>query len=191
MSIRYCPACGAATRMEIPNGDQRERAVCTACETIHYVNPKVVCGCLLTCDGMILLARRSIEPRSGYWTIPAGFMENGESTLEAACRECYEEALATPIDPVLYGLISLPRIAQVYVMYRGEVARAAFGVGEESQDVRLFDVEALPWSDLAFPIVELTLRRYLRDRPTGTFPTFDVAMTVRPGEPLPELLISA
>ncbi|MEM9304361.1 MAG: NUDIX hydrolase [Pseudomonadota bacterium] len=189
MQIPYCSACGAATHITVPAGDNRQRAVCGTCGIVHYVNPKVVCGCLLTCGDDILLAKRGIEPRLGYWTIPAGFMETGETTLEAAVRECDEEALAQPIDPTLYGLITLPRISQVYVMYRGEVAPGAFGVGDESTDIRLFAEDELPWDELSFPIVEYTLRRFVAERRAGSFGVFDINMRVRPGEPLPDELI--
>ena len=175
--------------MEVPPGDERERAVCPSCEVVHYVNPKIVCGCLLTCGEDILLARRAIQPRHGYWTIPAGFMELGETMRDAACRECYEEALAAPAGATLYGMISLPRISQVYAMYRGEVEPGAFGVGEESSEVQLFAADALPWDELAFPIVELTLRRYLRDRASGRFPIFDLRIDLRPGQPLPREVV--
>ncbi len=129
---------------------------------IHYVNPKVVAGCLLTWEGKILLAKRSIEPRKGYWTLPAGFMELKESTAEAAARECWEEALAVPEGLSLMGITSLPHIGQVYAMYRGTLKNGEFGVGEESEEVALFAPEDIPWKQLSFPVVHSTLRRYIQ-----------------------------
>ncbi|MEM9531468.1 MAG: NUDIX hydrolase [Pseudomonadota bacterium] len=160
--INFCIQCGSPEiEHQIPPGDQHKRAVCQSCGYIHYVNPKVVAGCLLTFEGKVLLAKRSIEPRKGYWTLPAGFMELNESTAEAAARECWEEALATPENIQLMGIMSLSHIGQVYVMYRGDLKNGEFGVGEESQDVALFTTEDIPWKQLAFPVVLYCLKRYI------------------------------
>ena len=171
--MRYCLQCGSdQIELRVPDGDQHHRHVCAACQYIHYVNPKVVAGCLLTHEGRILLARRAIEPRLGYWTLPAGFMELDETTAQAAARECWEEALAKPVDLELMGLCSLPRIGQVYVMYRGILAGGECGVGEESSEVGLFEPEALPWDELAFPVVVYTLKRFVN----GDLSPFDVVI---------------
>ncbi|MFK7956910.1 MAG: NUDIX hydrolase [Lysobacterales bacterium] len=160
---KFCSECGSGNiEHKVPEGDQHRRAVCGNCGVIHYVNPKVVAGCLLTWEGKILLAKRSIEPRKGYWTLPAGFMELKESTAEAAARECWEEALATPENMSLMGITSLPHIGQVYAMYRGTLKNGEFGVGEESAEVALFAPEDIPWKQLSFPVVHSTLKRYIR-----------------------------
>lgn len=159
---KFCSECGSAEIVQrVPEGDQHLRAVCDNCGFIHYVNPKIVAGCLLTWNGKILLAKRAIEPRKGYWTLPAGFMELQESTAEAAARECWEEALARPIDIELMGVTSLPHIGQVYMMYHGTLADGEYGVGEESSDVELFAPEDIPWKQLSFPVVHFTLKRYI------------------------------
>lgn len=191
MDSGFCTDCGQRSVWRRPPGDDRERRVCATCGRIHYDNPKIICGCILACGDALLLARRSIEPRRGYWTIPAGFMENGETTAAGAVRECREEVLATPREPVLYGIVSLPRISQVYVLYRGTVAPDGFGAGDESEEVRLFEADALPWHELAFPVVELALRRYLADRARGRFECFEAALRNRPGEPLVEEAVAA
>lgn len=171
--MRFCLQCGSdQIEHRVPEGDQHHRDVCAECSYIHYVNPKVVAGCLLTFEGRILLAKRSIEPRLGYWTLPAGFMELDETTAQAAARECWEEALARPEHMELMGICSLPRIGQVYVMYRGLLLGGEFGVGEESQDVALFEPDDVPWQELAFPVVVYTLKRYL----SGETATFDVVI---------------
>lgn len=133
------------------------------CHTIHYQNPKIVAGCIPEHDGRILLCRRAIEPRHGLWTLPAGFMENGESTEQAAARETMEEARARVEDLSLYGVFSIPHISQVYMMFRATLANDDFGPGEESLDVRLFEESDIPWDELAFPVIRLTLQRYFSD----------------------------
>lgn len=172
--MKFCSECGSdqLTR-RVPPDDTLERDVCAACGAIHYRNPKIVAGALLTWEGRILMAKRNIEPRSGFWTLPAGFMENGETIAQAAARECLEEALATAEDLTLYAIYSLPDISQVYVMYRGIVAGGHYGVGVESQAVDLLTPEQIPWGELAFPIVMRTLERYLEDAPEGRFPVLE------------------
>ena len=150
-----------------------ERHVCDDCQAIHYQNPKIVAGALLTWENRILLARRAIEPRDGYWTLPAGFMENGETVTQAAAREAMEETLATSHDLTLYGIYNLPYISQVYVMYLGTLAEGRFGVGAESRDARLYEAVDIPWNEIAFPVIERTLRRFLADRDRGTFGVFE------------------
>ena len=167
--MKFCGECGALNERRIPEGDNRERDVCTACGTIFYSNPKNVCGCILEHEGKILLCKRAIEPRYGYWTVPAGFMENNETTAEGAARESLEEANARSTDLQLYALYSLPRISQVYIMYRGTLRDGAAEAGIESLEVGLFDESEIPWDDLAFPVVIESLQRYFEDRKTGQF----------------------
>lgn len=169
LPMKFCAYCGARLERRTPPGDQRMRDVCTACHTVHYQNPKVVAGCVPEWDGRILLCRRAIEPRRGFWTLPAGFMENDETMAEAAVRETLEEASAGIEIDALYALFNLPHINQVYVMFRGRLRQASFGPGDESLEVALFEEPEIPWGDLAFPVVRETLRLYFADRMRGTF----------------------
>lgn len=155
--MKFCAQCGAEVRFEVPEGDNRERAVCGDCQTIHYSNPKNVVGALLYRDDRILLARRAIEPRYGKWTIPAGFMENGETVLEAAQRETWEEARARSDSLKLMGVYSLPHISQVYLFFYGELANEDFEPGDESLETRLFRRDEIPWEELSFSVVQVCL----------------------------------
>jgi|TARA_X000000950_G_scaffold275688_1_gene362445 ADP-ribose pyrophosphatase YjhB (NUDIX family) len=154
----------------IPEGDTRLRAVCSACNTIHYSNPKVVAGTLPTWGDRVLLCRRAIEPRKGYWTLPAGYLENHESIVDGARRETQEEANAKLNELQLYTVFSLPHISQVYVFFRGPLDRPEFSSGEESLEVALFSEPDIPWDKLAFPVVTDTLEHYFRDRKEAAFP---------------------
>lgn len=168
----FCSNCGARVVEKTPTGDNRTRHVCEACDTVHYQNPKIVAGCLPVWEGRLLLCRRAIEPRYGLWTLPAGFMENGESTDQAAARETLEEACALVQRMELYGVFSIPHINQVYMMFRGQLQSPDFGPGEESLDARLFAEHEIPWDQLAFPVVRLTLERYYNDLQAGRFPVY-------------------
>jgi ADP-ribose pyrophosphatase YjhB (NUDIX family) len=165
--MNFCPSCAAPVVRRVPEGDHLPRFVCTTCGTIHYRNPKLVTGCIPEFDGRILICRRAIEPRRGYWTIPAGFMEVGETLQQAAARECQEEALARVEIGSLCAIVHVLHAEQVHVMFRAALAEPSFGVGAESQEVELCDERALPWQDLAFKSVEFTLRRYFEDRAAG------------------------
>ena len=167
--MKFCSTCGNPVTRKFPEGDTRLRYVCESCEEIHYQNPKVISGILPTYGDQVLLCKRSIEPRVGYWTLPAGFLENGESTLDGALRECVEEANATMVNPHLYAIFDIPEINQVYIFYRAELAEPSFGPSLESSEVALFDEADIPWSKLAFPMVEEALDFYLEDRKTGEF----------------------
>lgn len=164
--VKFCNLCGNNVSILIPEGDNRERHVCNSCGAIQYQNPKIVCGCIPAWEDKILLCRRAIEPRRGYWTVPAGFMENLETVEEGAARETMEEACAPLRNMQLFGVFSLPKISQVYVMFTGDmVAEDGFGVGDESLEVRLFREQEIPWQDLAFRVVDESLHRYFaRDR---------------------------
>jgi len=166
----FCSNCGARLSVKIPAGDDRLRHVCEACDTIHYQNPKIVAGCIPDWEGRLLLCRRAIEPRYGLWTLPAGFMENGETTEQAAARETWEEARARVGSMDLYGVFSIPHISQVYMMFRARMEENSFEPGPESLEVRLFEEHELPWSELAFPVVKLTLRKYCSDLRQNRFP---------------------
>jgi ADP-ribose pyrophosphatase YjhB (NUDIX family) len=167
--VKYCSECGAPVRLRIPPGDTLPRYVCEACETIHYRNPKIVAGCIGEWDSRILLCRRAIAPRYGLWTLPAGFMENGETAAEAAARETREEAEADIDDLVLYALFNLPHINQVYIMFRGKLRAGHARAGAESLDVTLFAEERIPWNQLAFPVIRESLELYFTDRRAGDF----------------------
>jgi ADP-ribose pyrophosphatase YjhB (NUDIX family) len=170
IDVKYCCQCGAPVALRIPPGDNLPRYVCDDCGNIHYQNPKIVAGCIAEWQGEILLCRRAIEPRLGLWTLPAGFMENGETTQHAAARETLEEARAEVVDLKLYGLFNLPHISQVYIMFRGCLRDGQFSAGVESLEAALFKEEAIPWEELAFPVVRETLRLFCRDRRAGAFP---------------------
>ncbi len=167
--MKYCSQCGATVSLRIPPGDTLPRYVCDTCTVIHYQNPKIVAGCVAEWEGKVLLCRRAIEPRYGLWTLPAGFMENHETTAEAAARETLEEARAEVVDLALYGLFNLPHISQVYIMFRGGLREARVGAGLESLEAALFAEDEIPWQSLAFPVVHETLRLYYRDRIAGGF----------------------
>ena len=168
--MNYCSSCGSAVARRVPNGDNRERFVCDACGTIHYQNPKIVTGCLPVHGDQVLLCRRAIQPRQGLWTLPAGFLENGETSTEGAARETKEEACANVAIEGLYTVFNLPHISQVYMFFRASLLDLDFAPGFESMDVRLFREDEIPWNELAFPVVRDTLEHYFRDRPTGIYP---------------------
>lgn len=170
LEIKYCSACGALVELRTPADDNRPRHICAACSTIHYQNPKLVIGAIPEWeDGRILLCRRAIEPRYGLWTLPAGFMENGESAPDAAIRETLEEASARIDIGELYSMYSLPYIDQVHLLFRAKLLDLDFAAGEESLEVALFEEKDIPWDGLAFRPVHLTLQHYFSDRKTGAF----------------------
>ncbi len=168
--MNYCSHCGAPVSHRIPEGDNRHRYVCEVCGAIHYQNPRMVVGCLPEWQGQVLLCRRAIEPRHGLWTVPAGFMENGETTAEGAARETLEEAGARVEVLDLYSMISLPDIDQVYLLFRARLLDLDFAPGEESLETRLFGEHEIPWEQLAFRTVDMTLRQYFDDARRGSFP---------------------
>jgi ADP-ribose pyrophosphatase YjhB (NUDIX family) len=169
--VKFCSSCGSPdVALRIPEGDTLPRHVCGACGTIHYQNPKIVVGCLPEWDGKVLLCKRAIEPRYGLWTLPAGFLENGETVAAGALRETLEEAQAKVAIDQLYTMISLPQINQVYIMFRSHLVDLDFGPGPESIDVRLFDEHEIPWEEIAFRTIARTLRNYFLDRRLGHFP---------------------
>ena len=168
--MNHCSHCGETLTRGIPPGDDRERFICPSCGTIHYQNPRMVVGCIPFWQDRLLLCRRSIEPRHGLWTLPAGFLENEESVEEGARRELMEEALASALELRPYGLYNIRHVSQVYLMFITELASDEFGAGEETLEADLFEEAAIPWDDLAFQVVEMALKRYYRDARRGTFP---------------------
>jgi ADP-ribose pyrophosphatase YjhB (NUDIX family) len=167
--MKYCCECGATVSFRIPADDTLPRHVCDRCRTIHYLNPKMVVGALPEWEDKILLCRRAIEPRLGMWTLPAGFMENAETTTQAAARETLEEACARIEVGELFSLISVPHISQVHVVYRARLLDLDFAAGAETLEVALFDEAEVPWDAIAFRSIALTLRHFYADRLAGRF----------------------
>ncbi len=168
--MKFCSECGAAVEWKQPADDNRPRYVCTTCAAIHYQNPKLVIGAIPEWeDGRILLCRRAIEPRHGFWTLPAGFMENGETTAEAAARETLEEANARIAVGELYSLYNLPYINQVHLLFRARLLDLDFFPGQESLEVKLVEERNIPWDELAFRPVSFTLRHFFADRESNNF----------------------
>jgi ADP-ribose pyrophosphatase YjhB (NUDIX family) len=165
--MNFCSNCGSRVASRVPPGDNRPRFVCDSCGTIHYQNPRVVVGCVPEHEGRILLCKRAIEPRLGYWTVPAGFMENGESLQQGAARECQEEALADVEIGSLLSLVSILGAHQVHVFFRAKLRTPEFGAGPESLEVKLVTADEIPWDDIAFPSSTFTLRKFLEDRAVG------------------------
>lgn len=179
--MNFCSHCGAPVQVMVPEGDNRPRHVCTRCGAVHYQNPKMVVGCVPEWEDRLLLCKRAIEPRYGFWTLPAGFMENGETTAEGAVRETLEEAGARVEVLELFTLISVPDINQVYLMYRARLLDMAFDPGEESLEVALYQEADVPWEEIAFRTVRETLRHYFEDRRAGGFRLHVDSIYHRPG----------
>ncbi len=182
--MNYCNACGGPLGELVPDGDNRPRHVCVDCGAIHYRNPKVVTGCIPLWEDRVLLCRRAIKPRYGLWTLPAGFLENGESSHQGAVRETLEEANARVAIEGLYSTFNLPHINQIYMLFRATLLDTDFHPGEESLDVALFDEAAIPWDELAFPVVAETLKLYFSDRAQGRFQTHMGDILREPGTSL-------
>lgn len=170
--MRFCSQCGAPVELRRPEGDTLDRHVCTACGEIHYRNPKIVVGAVCTWQDRVLLCRRAIEPRAGFWTVPAGFLELAESTEEGARREAWEEACARIEITGLLALYNVVRIGQVQLFYRARLLAPEVAPGAETLELDLFPWDAIPWSELAFPTVDWVLRRAieLKDHAGPCFP---------------------
>jgi ADP-ribose pyrophosphatase YjhB (NUDIX family) len=167
--IQHCRACGSQVTYRVPAGDNRERAVCTACGEVHYENPINVVGTLPVWDGMVLLCRRNIEPRYGLWTLPAGFLELGETSAEGAVRETVEEAGARIELLGLFTLLNVVRAGQLHLFYRARMVDTHLDPGPETIEARLFPEHEIPWDALAFRTVRLTLEHFFADRRDGVF----------------------
>lgn len=165
--MKFCPECASTVSLKIPADDSRERFVCDACGNIHYQNPRNVVGCIPVYDKQVLLCRRAIAPRHGYWTLPAGFMELGESTSAGAARETFEEAGAIVQIGPLYSLLNVPHAQQVHLFYLATMTEPNFYAGEESLEVALFHEHEIPWNELAFPTIKQTLEWFFADRAAG------------------------
>ena len=167
--MKFCSNCGAGVVQRVPPGDTLARWVCDQCGEIHYQNPRLVVGTVPEYQGKLLLCRRAIEPRYGYWTLPAGFMENDETTGQAAARETLEESGARIELGAPFSMISVPHVNQVHLFYLARVVELGGKPGEETLEVGFFDEATLPWRDVAFRTVGLTLKRYYSDRASGSF----------------------
>jgi ADP-ribose pyrophosphatase YjhB (NUDIX family) len=179
LALNFCNLCGSKLSLRIPERDDRTRHVCDSCGHVHYQNPRVIV-CALPChEDQVLLCKRAIEPRYGLWTLPGGFMENGESTLDAAIRETMEEAGARIDVHDLYSLYNVIHIDQVQLFFRATLRDLDFAAGTESLEVALFREHEIPWDQLAFPAVASTLRQYFLDLPARKFPLrlADVVLT--------------
>ncbi len=167
--MNFCSDCGARVELRVPAGDTVPRFVCTRCGTIHYENPKMVVGCIPEWENRILLCRRAIEPRHGLWTVPAGFMENGETTAQGAQRETLEEANARVEVLGLYALFNIPHINQVYMLFRARLLDLDFSAGAETLETRLCSEAEIPWDQIAFATVRRTLKLYFSDMRSGAY----------------------
>jgi ADP-ribose pyrophosphatase YjhB (NUDIX family) len=167
--MKYCCHCSATVEFIVPEGDSLPRYVCTQCNIIHYQNPKMVVGCIPEWEDKILLCRRAIEPRIGWWTLPAGFMENNETLAQAAARETLEEANARVEIGDLYTVYSLPHISQVYFLFRARLLDLDFKPGIESLDVKLMAEHEIPWEEMAFRVIHDPLKQYFKERRAGKF----------------------
>lgn len=173
--IKHCKNCGAAVVYRVPDdGDTRERAVCPACDTIHYENPLNVVGTVPYWGDRVLLCKRNIEPRWGKWTLPAGFMELGETAVQGAARETDEEAGAQIEMEGLLTVLSVPRVSQVHLFFRARLLSDRFDPGHETMEARLFEEHEIPWEEIAFKTVRETLLCYFEDRRKGRFEVHNI-----------------
>ena len=169
--MRFCSQCGGTIELRVPEGEDRERHVCTACSVVHYQNPKMVVGCMIEHEGKLLLCKRAIEPRRGLWTVPAGFLELGEGAAAGARRESYEEACVNVEVLAPYTQFDIPHIGQVYMIYRARMIEPTFGPGPESEEVKLVSPAEIPWEHIAFPVVRYALDFMVDDMRRGRYRT--------------------
>ena len=167
--IKHCRACGTPVAYLIPKDDNRERAVCPACATVHYENPLNVVGTVPIWGAQVLLCKRAIEPRHGFWTLPAGFLELGESTAQGALRETVEESGAQVDLGPLFSVLDVARVGQVHLFYLATMRSQALAPGIETLEARLFREDEVPWDEIAFRTVRETLRYFFDDRRRGQF----------------------
>lgn len=168
--MNYCPECGGTVQLKKIEGDDRARFVCSDCQAVFYTNPKMVIGAIPVWDGKILLCRRAIEPARGKWTLPAGYLENGETISECAVRETEEEAGAVIMDLTPYALVNLPHINQVYFIFRSQLVEHKFQPGPESLEVKLFPPAEIPWQEIGFASIKEVLKLYCEDLDLKKFP---------------------
>ena len=181
--MKFCSSCGREVILQIPDGDNRHRYCCKHCSAIHYQNPRMVIGTVTVWEEKILLCKRAIEPRHGYWTLPAGFMENGETTDEGAARETLEEAGARVDLGPLFSMIDVPHVDQVHMFYRASLLHLDFEPGPESLEARLFNEDEIPWDEIAFRTVGQTLKWFFEDRRSGRYDLHTSAIRYQPPRP--------
>ena len=167
--MKYCSSCGSEVELKIPEDDNLPRYCCIKCQDIHCQNPKLITGTIPVKEEKILLCKRAIHPRQGLWTLPAGFLENGETIGQGAYRETLEETSTEVKMGNLYTIFNIPQISQIYMLFLAEVLRDDFGQTPESLEVRLFEEDEIPWEELAFPFVPLVLKHYFNDRKNDNF----------------------
>lgn len=167
--MKFCSQCGRPVTLAVPDDDNMARHVCNSCHTIHYQNPKIITGCVAEWQGKILLCKRAIEPRYGKWTLPAGFMECGETVQAGAVRETREEAQADVVDTSLYALYNIPHISHVYILFRGTVKQGLAAPGTESLETGFFGEAEIPWDELAFPINREIIQLYFKEHKQNQF----------------------
>jgi ADP-ribose pyrophosphatase YjhB (NUDIX family) len=176
--IKYCKNCGTAVVYRLPDdGDTKNRAVCPECNTVHYENPLNVVGTVPVWGDKVLLCKRNIEPRKGKWTLPAGFMELDETASEGAARETVEEAGAQFEMQALFSVLSVPKVGQVHLFYLAKLTSDQFSPGYETQETKLFNESEIPWDEIAFRTVKVTLERFFADRALGVFGVHQVDIT--------------
>ncbi|KAI3679708.1 hypothetical protein L2E82_51109 [Cichorium intybus] len=179
--INFCQSCGGPTKHEIPDGEEKERAICTLCGRISYENPKMVVGCLIEHDNKILLCKRNIQPSYGLWTLPAGYMENGESASEGAVRETWEEARAKVEVLSPFAQLDIPLIGQSYIIFLAKLLTPDFSPGPESSECRLFALDEIPYESLSFSSMLVTLNLYIEDIKVGKPKFHYMIINKRPG----------
>ena len=167
--MKFCSNCGHKISFGEILNDERPRFHCTNCQTIHYQNPNVIAGCLPIWQDKVLLCRRAIEPRKGFWNVPGGFLENGETVEEGAMREVWEEAMAKVTIRSLHLIYSIAEFNQVYMHFLAELPEPVFDIGIESSEVKLFSESEIPWNEIAFSSSFKTLQYYFEDRKKGKF----------------------
>ena len=167
--MKYCSSCGSKVELKVPQDDNFPRYCCTNCDAIHYQNPNIVTGTIPIMKDRVLLCKRAIHPRPGMWTLPAGFLENGETLGQGAFRETLEETKTEVKMGNLYAIFNIPQISQIYMLFFAEVLREDFGKTPESLEVKLFKEEEIPWQELAFPFVPIVLKNYFADRKDNKF----------------------
>ena len=171
--MKYCSQCGGETKLEIPQDDDRPRFICSQCGFIHYQNPRLVVGSIPVHEDQVLLCLRAIEPRKNYWTLPAGFLENGESISDGAIRETEEEALITPNLGEIIAIVDVVYAEQVHVFFRAHLDNLDFGPGRESLDVKLFKLTEIPWEEIAFKTVKIALKAQISKASDDHIPVYE------------------
>jgi ADP-ribose pyrophosphatase YjhB (NUDIX family) len=180
--MNFCSSCGGGLRFEIPEGDDHKRFICNGCETVHYQNPRMIVGTMPLWEDKVLLCKRAIAPRDGMWTLPAGFLENGESAEAGALRETHEEAGAEVGELKLFSVFSVPHVNMVYLIYKTPLLKLTFKPNFETSEVRLFESNEIPWTELSFRAVEFALQQFV-DRPEDSHEVYTGQSDWTPSDP--------